>query len=66
MMNARVMQHLGNRAPNPHGLQAMGPRMQPGGMLQLGNVNQGMPGSYVYPNPNGGGPQGVPIGKFLM
>lgn len=66
MINMRVMQHLGNRPQGPHNVQPMGSRMQSAGMLQLGSVEQGMPGNtpYVYQNPNGGR-QTLPVGKFL-
>lgn len=66
MMTARAvaMQHMNARAPGPHGVHNMGPRMQPPGMLQMGAVGQGMPNtSYAYPNPNAAGPQGIQVGK---
>uniref|UniRef100_A0A1Y1MJM8 histone acetyltransferase n=1 Tax=Photinus pyralis TaxID=7054 RepID=A0A1Y1MJM8_PHOPY len=61
---AVAMQHMNARAPGPHGVHAMGPRMQPPGMLQMGAVGQGMPNnpSYAYPNPNATGPQGMQVG----
>lgn len=72
MLNARAVamqQHLTSRAPAPHGVHSMGPRMQPP-MIQIGGpVNQGIPPnntSYAsYPNPNGG-PQNVQIGKLSI
>lgn len=70
MLNARTvaMQHITSRAPGPHGVHTMGPRMQPPGMMQLGGpVNQGMPpnnASYAaYPNPNGA-TQNVQVGMY--
>lgn len=62
MINARAaaMQHLNTRAPGPHNVHTMGPRMQPSGMLQLGPVAQGMPPGNTpyaaYSTPN--------VGKF--
>lgn len=65
-MTARAvaMQHMSTRAPVPHGVHTMGPRMQPPGMLQMGSVGQGIPGntSYAYPTPNAAGPQGIQVG----
>lgn len=59
MINARaaaLQQHLNTRAPGPHSVHTMGPRL-PSGMLQLGPaVAQGMPpgntpyGAYSTPN----------------
>lgn len=69
MINARAvaMQHLTTRAPAPHGVHAMGPRMQPP-MMQIGPVNQGIPPNNTsynsYSNPNGA-PQNVQIGKSV-
>ncbi|KAF5302898.1 hypothetical protein FQA39_LY02078 [Lamprigera yunnana] len=60
---AVAMQHIGTRATGPHGVHAMGPRMQPPTMLQIGGVAQGIPNnpSYAYPNPNTAGPQGIQV-----
>lgn len=58
-MNARVMQHIGTRAPGSHNVHQMGPRMPPSNLLQLGPVGQGMPNNpqYVYSTQ-----QGVQVG----
>lgn len=60
------MQHINARAPGPHNVQhAMGPRMQQPGMLQMGNVNQGMAGNnYAYTNPNSAAQQNLQVGEY--